>query len=152
MRCHPVFTLGYLCVRNKATTVGQPSFKDWPDVGNQICHRRNMLLWLSKRGFLFRIVQWSWAFLKLLYISLHCNSIPGYGNGIHFYTWYGSINIVPYAKLSSKWTKLGSPKGLLIYSQMRPVNKLNVAKIQTIREMRINKCTAFFENYSLSDI
>ena len=33
-----------LCVRNEATTGRQPSFKDWPGVGKQICNRRNMPL------------------------------------------------------------------------------------------------------------
>ena len=33
-----------VCVRNEVTTGGQPSFKDCPGVGNQICHRRNMPL------------------------------------------------------------------------------------------------------------
>ena len=38
------FRLSCLCVRNKATTGGQPSLKDWSVVGNKICHRRNMQL------------------------------------------------------------------------------------------------------------
>ena len=46
---------------NEATTGGQPSFKDCPGVGNQICHHQNMPLWLSKRDLLFRIVK----FVKL---------------------------------------------------------------------------------------
>ena len=42
-----------------------------------------------------------------------CNSIPGYGITINFDTCYGSINVVPYANLYGKWTKLDRPTGLL---------------------------------------
>ena len=91
----------------------KPSFKDCPGVGNQICHRWNMPLWLSKRDLLFRFVKWRWAFVKLLYISFHCNSIPGYGITINFYICYSSISVVPYANLCGKWTKLDRPTGLL---------------------------------------
>ena len=40
--------------------------------------------------------------MKMLYIFFHCNSIPGYGITINFYTCYGSINVVPYANLCGK--------------------------------------------------
>ena len=40
--------------------------------------------------------------MELLYISFHCNSIPGYGIAINFYMCYSSINVVPYANLCSK--------------------------------------------------
>ena len=40
--------------------------------------------------------------MKMLYILFHCNSIPGYGITIHFYTCYGGINVVPYANLCGK--------------------------------------------------
>ena len=91
-----------MIIRHEATAGGQPSFKNWPDVKNQICHRWNMPLWLSKRDLLFHIVKWRWAFVKLLYISFHCNSIPGYGITINFHTYCGSINVLPYANLLGK--------------------------------------------------
>ena len=39
-------------------------------------------------------MKWGWAFMKMLYIFFHCNSIPGYGITINFYTCYGRILII----------------------------------------------------------
>ena len=74
-----------------------------------ICH----FDWV-KRDLLFRIVKWRWTFVKLLYISFHCNSIPGYGITIHFYICFSSISVVPYANLCGKSTKLDRPTGLVL--------------------------------------
>ena len=55
MCCHPAFMLSCLCVINEVTIGRQPSFKDCPGVRNQICHRRNMPLLLSKGIYCFTL-------------------------------------------------------------------------------------------------